>query len=157
MIPSIYLPTCPHFDYCSPVWSKFTAHHHISFQILHNKLARWLLHADIKTAKSKMLEELMWATLGDRWKHQLLLVAFLKCLRKMVPVYMPSFTFIHSTHDIHTRSHTSNSTVVIPPWNIMAGFKRTFEYRAVTLWKRLLVNICSNFMNMSLNEFKHVI
>ena len=140
---------------CSPVWSNFTAYHyHNSLQILHNKLAWVLLHADIRTLIDKMLEELKWVTLDDRWKHQLLLVAF-KCLRQMVPAYMPSFTFIHSTHDMSTRSHSSN-TLVIPPWNITAG-KRTFEYRAATLGNRLSVNIRSNFMNMSLNEFKSVI
>ena len=40
----------PHFDCCSPVWSNFTAHHHHnSLKILHNKLARVLLHEDIWT------------------------------------------------------------------------------------------------------------
>ena len=80
----------PHFDYCSPVWSNFTAHHYNS---LHNKLARVLLHADIRTPIDKMLEELKWVTFDDRWKRQLLLVAF-KCLRQMILVCMPSFTFI---------------------------------------------------------------
>ena len=70
----------PHFDYCSPVWSNFTAHYHNSLQILLNKLARVLLCADIRTPIHKMLEELKWVTLDDRWKHQLLLVAF-KCLK----------------------------------------------------------------------------
>ena len=106
----------PHFNYCSPLWSNLTAHHHNSLQILHNKLARMLLHADIRTPISKMLEKLKWITLNDTWKHRLLLVAF-KCHRQMVPVYMPSFTFIHSTHAVSTRSHTSD-TLVIPPWNI---------------------------------------
>ena len=144
----------PHFDYCSPVWSNFTVYYHNSLQILRNKLARVLLHADIRTPIDKMLEELKWVTLDDRWKHQLLIVAF-KCLSQMVPVYMPPFTLIHSTHDISTRSHSSNA-MVIPPWNITAG-KRTFEFRAATHWNRLPVNIRSNFMNMSLNEFKSVI
>ena len=133
----------PNFDYCSPVWSNFTAHHHYNLHILHNKLARVLFHADIRTPIDKMLEELKWVTLDDKWKHQLLLVT-LKCFRQMVLVYMPSFTFIHSTHDISTRSNT----LVIPPWNTTAG-KRTFEYRAATLWNRLPVNICSNLMNIS--------
>ena len=63
-------------------------------------------------------------TLDERWKRQLLLVA-LKCLKQMVPIYMPSFTFTHSTHDKITRSESSN-TLVIPPWNITDG-KLPFE------------------------------
>ena len=32
----------PHFDYCSLVWSSFTAHHHNGLQILHDELTRVL-------------------------------------------------------------------------------------------------------------------
>ena len=49
-----------YFDNCSPVWSNFAANHHKSLQILHNKLARVLLHADIRTPIDKMVEELNW-------------------------------------------------------------------------------------------------
>ena len=70
------------------------AHHHSRLQILYNKLARVLLHADIRTPINKMLKDLEWVSLDGRWKHQLHLMAF-KCLRQMVPSYMPSFAFIH--------------------------------------------------------------
>ena len=57
----------PHFDYCSLGWSNFTTgHHHHHLQILQNKLARVLLHADIRTPIDKMMEELSWLKLDDR-------------------------------------------------------------------------------------------
>ena len=89
----------PHFDYRSPVWCNFALYHHNSLQILHNQ--------DFIIDMSSM-EELIWVTLDTGWKHQLLLVAF-KSLKQMVLMYMPSFTFIHSTDDINTRSHFSNT------------------------------------------------
>ena len=53
----------PHFDYCSPVWSNSTRNHQRSLQILHNKLARVLLNADIRTPIDKMMKELDWELL----------------------------------------------------------------------------------------------
>ena len=145
----------PLFDYCSPVWSNFTANHHNHLQILQNKLARVLLHADIRTPIDKMMEDLNWVKLDCRWNHQLLVITF-KCLKEMAPVYMSSyFTFTHSAHERTTRSQCSN-TLIVPLWNITAG-KRTFQYRAATLWNRLPVDVRSKFTDMSLNEFKSVI
>ena len=45
------------------------------------------------------------------------------------------FTFTHSSHERTTRSQSSN-TLIVPLWNITAG-KRTFQYRATTLWNWL--------------------
>ena len=64
----------PHFDYCSPVWSNFTTGLHNHLQILQNKLARVLLLSDIRTPIDKMMEELNWLKVDDRWKRQLLVV-----------------------------------------------------------------------------------
>ena len=137
------------------VWSNFTANHHNHLQILQNKLARVLLHADIRTPIDKMMEDLNWDKLDCRWNHQLLVVTF-KCLKEMAPVYMSSyFTFTHSAHERTTRSRCSN-TLIVPLWIINAG-KRTFQYRAATLWNRLPVAVRSKFTDMSLNEFKSVI
>ena len=66
----------PLFDYCSPVWSNFTANHHNHLQVLQNKLARVLLHADIRTPIDKMMEDLNWVKLDCRWNHQLLVFTF---------------------------------------------------------------------------------
>ena len=85
----------PHFDYCSPVWSNFTTGLHNHLQILQNKLARVLLHADIRTPIDKMMEELNWLKLDDRWKRQLLVVTF-KCLKEIAPVYMSSYVTFYS-------------------------------------------------------------
>ena len=142
----------PHSDYCSPVWSNSTLNHKHSLQILHNKLARVLLNADIRTPIDKMMKELDWVTLDDRWKHQLLVMTF-KCLKQIAPNCISSlFTFTHSTHNKNTRSQSTN-ILIVPPWNITAG-KRTFQFRAATICNRLPVHIRCNFINMSLNEFK---
>jgi hypothetical protein len=118
----------PHFDYCSTVWSNFTVNHHKELQILQNRLARVLLHADIRTPIDKMMEDLNWVKLNNRWDHQLLIITF-KCLKQIAPAYISScFTFTHSTHAQNTRSQTNNN-LVVPMWSITAG-KRTFHYRA---------------------------
>ena len=148
----VKLEVFPHFDICSPVWSNSTLNHQRSLQILHNKLAHMLLNADIRTPIDKMMKELDWVTLDDRWKHQLLVMTF-KCLKQIAPNYISSlFIFTHSTHIKSTRSQSSN-TLIVPPWNITAG-KQTFQYRAATIWNRLPVDVLCNFFNMSLNEFK---
>ena len=145
----------PHFDYCSPVWSNFSVIHHNSLQILQNKLARVLLHADIRTSIDKMMNDLNWIKLDNRWKHQLLVMTF-KCLKEIAPDYISSyFTFTRSTHNKNTRSQVTN-ILITPPWNIIAG-KQSFHYRAASLWNRLPVSICSNALDMSLNKFKSVI
>ena len=100
-----------------------------------------------------MMKELDWVTLDDRWKHQLLVMT-LKWLKQIAPDYISSlFTFTHSAHNISTRSQSSN-ILMVPPRNIAAA-KRTFQYRAATIWNMLPVHIRCNFFNMSLNEFKN--
>ena len=145
----------PHFDYCSSVWSNFTANHHHDLQVLQNKLARMLLHADIRTPIDKMMEDLNWNKLNCRWDNQLLIVTF-KCLKQFAPSYISSvFTFMHSTHTKGTRSQTYNN-LVVPPWKNSAG-KRTFHYRAAELWNKLPLKIRSDLISMSLLEFKNII
>ena len=147
--PRSRLWTCTHKP-----WSQ-THNHHNHLQILQNKLARVLLHADIRTPIDKMMEDLNWVKLDCRWSQQLLIVTF-KCLKEIAPVYLSyCFTFTHSAHGRTTRSQCSNS-LVVPPWNIAAG-KRTFHYRAASLWNRLPVDVRSKFTDMSLNEFKSFI
>jgi hypothetical protein len=45
----------PHFDYASPVWSNFTHSCQTKLQILHNRLARTILSADIRTPVNEMM------------------------------------------------------------------------------------------------------
>ena len=109
--------------HCS-VWSNFTTGLHNHLQILQNKLACVLLHADIRTPIDKMMEELNWLKLDDRWERQF--VVTFKCLKEIAPVYMSSYvTFTHSTHNRFSRNQSSN-TLFIPLWNITAG-KHTIE------------------------------
>ena len=119
---------------------------------LQNKLARILLHADIRTSVNKMMEDLNWKTLDVRWKNHVIIMTF-KCLQEFAPSYMSSyFTFTRSAHDKNTRSQLGN-ILIVPPWYNSAG-KRAFKYRAASLWNGLPVDIRTNFLNMSLNDFK---
>jgi len=145
----------PHFDYCSSVWSNFTAYHHHELQVLQNRLARMLLHADIRTPIDKMMVDLEWMKLNCRWDKQLLTITF-KCLKKIAPSYISSvFTFTHSVHTKGTRSQTYNA-LVTPSWNNSSG-KRTFHYRASVLWNNLPQNIRSEIDSLSLHAFKNAI
>lgn len=145
----------PHFDYCSPVWSNFTAEYHNKLQVLQNRLARILLSADIRTPVDKLMEDLGWVKLNCRWEQQLLILAF-KCLINTAPTYIScNFTFTHTTHSKGTRSQTQNA-LAIPSWNITAG-KRTFLYRATVLWNKLSPQIRLNFNSMSVQKFKNSI
>jgi len=145
----------PHFDYCSSVWSNFTAYHHHELQVLQNRLARMLLHADIRTPIDKMMVDLEWMKLNCRWDKQLLTITF-KCLKKIAPSYISSvFTFTHSVHTKGTRSQTYNA-LVTPSWNNSSG-KRTFHYRASVLWNNLPQTIRSEIDSLSLPTLKNVI
>jgi len=145
----------PHFDYCSSVWSNFTDYHHNELQLLQNKLARILLHADIRTPVDKMMKDLNWTKLNCRWDCQLIILTF-KCLKQIAPTYISSsFTFTHATHAQSTRSQ-SNNNLCVPMWRITTG-KRTFNRRAAVLWNKLPITIRSKFLDMSLPEFKSVV
>ena len=61
-----------HFDHCSSVWTNFSMHHINELQILQNRLARVLLSADIRTSFDKMLKDVHWVRLTNRWEHHYL-------------------------------------------------------------------------------------
>ena len=48
---------------------------------------------------------------------------------------------------------SSSNTLVVPPWNITAS-KRTFHYRATSLWNRLPVDVPSKYTEISLPKFR---
>ncbi len=159
-----YLPPCtlkllanslvmPHFDYCSSVWSNCNADLLNSLQVHHNRLARVLTGADIRTHIDDLMNSLNWIRLNERWNSQLLILLF-KCLKETAPMYLSSqFNFTQSIHSHGTRSQTFNA-LVIPSWKAVSG-KRTFHYRAVKLWNDLPNDIRGNFDSMSLQSFKH--
>ncbi len=159
-----YLPPCtlkllanslvmPHFDYCSSVWSNCNADLLNSLQVHHNRLARVLTGADIRTHIDDLMNSLNWIRLNERWNSQLLILLF-KCLKETAPMYLSSqFNFTQSIHSHGTRSQTFNA-LVIPSWKAVSG-KRTFHYRAVKLWNDLPNDVRGNFDSMSLQSFKH--
>ena len=65
-----------HFDYCSPVWTNCNITFLNSLQIHHNRLARILLSADIRTHIDDMMNSLNWVRLNRRWANQLLVMLF---------------------------------------------------------------------------------
>ena len=93
----------PHFNYCSPVWTNCNTTLLNSLQIHHNRLARILLSADIRTRIDDMMNSLNWFRL-NRWENQLLLMLF-KCLTHEAPPYLCSqFRYTQSIHTHGTRS-----------------------------------------------------
>ena len=97
----------PHFDYCSPVWTNCNITLLNSLQIHHNRLARILLSADIRTCIDDMMNSLNWVRLNKRWENQLLVMLF-KCLIHKAPPYcllsshrpIPSL-FIHRVLEVN--------------------------------------------------------
>ena len=155
-----YLPVCtlkmlaeamiiPDFDYCSPVWSNCNKDLRSKMQIQHNKVARILLSADIRTPVDDLMNSLKWLRLSDRWSNQMLLVTF-KCVNGTAPSYLSNFQFTHSVHNYSTRCQISN-TIVVPKFKSNA----MFHVRASHLWNNLPSNIRINFDAMSINQFKN--
>lgn len=143
----------PNFDYCSAVWSNCSLELSNSLQILHNRLARIILSADIRTPVNDMMNTLQWNKLNDRWLNQMLILTF-KCLKGMVPGYLSSqFTFMHNIHSKGTRSQT-NFALYEPKWKINAG-RRTFHMRAAKIWNNLPTDIRCCYESMSLLQFKN--
>jgi len=142
----------PHFDYACSVWSNCSVTNQSHLQVLHNRLARTILSADIKTPIDDMLSSLNWIRLCDRWSNHMLTLIF-KCLKNMCPDYLCNqFNFVHNNHDHITRSHTTN-TLIVPKFNSNSG-KRTFLVRAANLWNKLLPPIRAELYNMSMYQFK---
>ena len=131
----------PHFDYCSPVWTNCNNTLLNSLQIYHNRLARILLSADVRTHIDDMMNSLNWVKLDKRWEKHLL-VMLLKCLTQSAPSYFSShFTYIQSFHSHSTISQTSKC-LLTPTWNI---------------WNNLPFNVHNELLSMSLHSFKKCI
>ena len=142
----------PCFDNASSVWSNCSMTNQYHLQVLHNRLARTILSADIRTPIDDMLTCLNWIRLCNRWTNQMLILTF-KCIKYWCPNYLCNqFSFVHDSHDHLTRSHTSN-TLNVSKCNSNSG-KRTFGVRAATLWNNLPASIRANLDNMSLHQFK---
>ena len=145
----------PHFDYASPVWSNCSNSYQARLQVLHNRLARTILSADIRTPINDMMNLLHWTKLSDRWKIQILIILF-KCLKDISPTYLSSnFEFVHNYHNHTTRNHSSN-TLIIPKINSNSGM-RTFLFRSSHLWNNLSPSIRIDLENLSLGQFKSYI
>jgi len=161
-----YLPPCtlkllanalvmPHLDYCSSVWSNCNTEFLHSLQVQHNRLARVLTNADIRTRIDDLMKSLNWTRLNERWNAQLLILLF-KCLKGTAPMYLSSqFDFTHNSHSHGTRSQTFNS-LIVPKWKTVYG-KKTFHYRTAKLWNDLPCEICVNLQSMSISSFKNCI
>ena len=142
----------PHFDYASSVWSNCSTTDQAHLQVLHNKLARTILSADIRTPIDDMLSSINWIRLGNRWSNHMLILTF-KCLKNMCPDYLCNqFNFVQNVHNHITRSHTSN-TLIVPKCNSNSG-KRTFLVRAANLWNNVPPSIRTELDNLTLYYFK---
>ena len=62
----------PHFDYASSVWFNCSATDQVHLQVLHNRLARTILSADIiRTPIDDMLSSVNWIRLSNRWSNHI--------------------------------------------------------------------------------------
>ena len=94
------------FDYYCTVWSNCKLDFSDSLQILHNRLTRILLNADIRTPIADLMHSLNWCKFDKRWENQLLII-FFKCLKDLAPTYLNSqFSFTESIHTKCTRSQS---------------------------------------------------
>ena len=76
----------PHIDYCSPVWTNCNNTHLNSLQIYHNRLARILLSAGVRTRIDDVMNSLNWFKLNKRWEKHLLVMIF-KCVTQSAATY----------------------------------------------------------------------
>ncbi len=144
----------PYFDYASSVWSNCSATNKSHLQVLHNRLARTILSADIRTPIDIMLDSLNWIRLSERWNNHMLILTF-KCIKKMCPDYLCNqFNFVHNTHNHRTRSQTTN-TLIVPKSSSNSG-DRTFIVRAARLWNNLPQVFRADVENMSMYQFKSI-
>ena len=142
----------PLFDYCSIVWSNCNGVKSDSLQVLQNRLARVVLHADIMTPVRDLMNLMEWRLLKDKWDDHILIMTY-KSLKCMTPVYISSkFKFTNTMHSKNTRNQSSN-TLIVPIWNNTQG-KRTYHYRACKLWNELPLDIRCKFDTITFNVFK---
>ena len=145
----------PHFDYASPVWSNCSHTCQTKLQTLHNRLARTILSADVRTPINFMMSSLQWIKLNERWNDQMLIITF-KCLKNISPNYLSSqFDFVHNNHTYTTRNHTSN-TLMIFKCNSNSCL-RIFHFRTGDIWNNISAMIRIELNNMSLSQFKSYI
>ena len=115
----------PHFDYASSVWSNCSATDQAHLQVLHNRLARTILSADIRTPIDDMLSSINWIRLSNRWSNHMLILTLNVLKICALTIYViNSILFIMYIHNHITRSHTSNK-LIVPKCNSNSG-KRTF-------------------------------
>ena len=70
----------PHFDYASSVWSNCFANNQNDLQVLHKRLARTILSADIRTPIDDLSSSVNWIRLCDRWSNHMRILTF-KCIK----------------------------------------------------------------------------
>ena len=63
-----------HFDYASSVWSSCSATDQAHLQVLHNRLARTILSADIRTPIDNLLSSMNRIKLCNRWSNHMLIL-----------------------------------------------------------------------------------
>ena len=144
----------PHFDYGSCVWSNCSASDQAHLQVLHNRLARTILSADIRTLIDNLPTSMKWIKLCNRWSNHMLILTF-KCPKNMCPDYLCNqFNFVHNMHNHITRSHTSK-TLIVRKCNSNSG-KRTFLVRAANLWNNVPPSIRTELDNLTLYLLKQM-
>ena len=68
----------PHSDYASSVWSSCSATDQAHLQVLHNRLARTILSANIRTPIDDMQSSINWIRLSNRWSNHMLILTWFR-------------------------------------------------------------------------------
>ena len=141
----------PRFDYCSIVWGNCGKTLSERLQKLQNRAAQILTSSSYDADARYLLQQLGWKDLITQRQIQVASMVF-KALNDLAPDHLSSMFTERSTSGYVLRDSTNKLIKCpLPRTNYL---KRSFSYRAATLWNSLPCNLRQE---KSLNRFKHLL
>ena len=132
------------FDYCINVWGH-CAHVYVSkLQVLQNRAARIILHADWNASSDALLKELHWMNVNDRLFYCTCVLMF-KVMNGYAPTYLNTF----ETRSLPYGLRNSSNISLPQPRTDM--YKSCFSYYGVSCWNKLPENVKSS---QNISSFK---
>ena len=145
------VPNSPNSDKVCQQHFSMIVGESFSLKILHNKLARVLVNADIKTQIIDLMNTLNWNKLDQKWKHHLL-------LKWLSHVWRGMLLFIYLNFRWQLILIILGGRLLI--WLSHLGKNsgnRTFHYRASKIWNNLLNDECNNYKSMTSHSIKEAL